>query len=326
MDFFINYILPVVLLVLGFVLLVKGSSLFVDSSSSIAKKLGVSQLFIALTIVAMGTSIPETAVSLMAAINGNAELSIGNIIGTNTLNILFILGITVLISPVVVSRSTLCFEIPIMIGTALVFPLLGYGFSFFSLSPAGNGIFSRFDGIVFLLLFGLYLLYLARLAKNSKGENALMVIENPVSWVELVLFLSMGLIFVIAGSSLVVRGATRIAENFGVPERVIGLTIVAFGTSLPEFATSITAVVKKQNDLAVGNIVGSNIYNMLFIGGIVSLVSPVAYNVKFWVDSVVCVATSLLLFVFALNKKKTIGRVAGFIMLVCYGLYFWYLL
>jgi len=178
MTYFITYILPFILLLSGFLALIKGASLFVDFSSSLAKRLGVSQLFIALTIVAMGTSIPETAVSLSAAIKGNAELSIGNIVGTNTLNILLILGITAVITPLTARKTTVGFEIPIMLFTAILFPLLGLGFSLFSQNPIENGFFSRIDGAIFLILFFFYLCYLFWLAKKSKTENALMVIEK----------------------------------------------------------------------------------------------------------------------------------------------------
>jgi len=326
MTYFITYILPVILLISGFIALIKGASLFVDFSSSFAKRLGVSQLFIALTIVAMGTSIPETAVSLSAAIKGNAELSIGNIVGTNTLNILLILGITSLIAPLTARKTTVRFEIPIMIFTAIIFPLLGLGFSLFSQNPIENGSFSRIDGVLFLLLFFMYLCYLSWLAKKSKTENALMVIENKISWISLIFFIYFGLGLIILGSSFVVRGATQIATNLGVSERIIGLTIVAFGTSLPELSTSIVAAIKKQDDLAIGNIVGSNIYNMLFIGGLTAVICPVSFSSTFQFDSLVCIITSLLLLLLVLNKRNRLSRTSGIIMLILYSAYTWFLL
>lgn len=326
MTYFITYILPVILLISGFLALIKGASLFVDFSSSLAKRLGVSQLFIALTIVAMGTSIPETAVSLSAAIKGNAELSIGNIVGTNTLNILLILGITAVITPLTAKKTTVRFEIPIMIVTALIFPLLGLGFSLFTFHPIQNGSFSRFDGAIFLILFFLYLCYLCWLAKKTKTENALMVIEQKIAWLSLFFFLYFGLGLIILGSSFVVKGATQIATNLGVSERIIGLTIVAFGTSLPELSTSIVAAIKKQDDLAIGNIVGSNIYNMLFIGGLTAVICPVSYSSSFQFDSLTCIFTSLLLLLLLLNKKGRISRISGILMLILYGVYTWFIL
>jgi len=326
MNYFIIYVLPFIFLIAGFLMLIKGASLFVDFSSSLAKRLGVSQLFIALTIVAMGTSIPETAVSLSAAIKGNAELSIGNIVGTNTLNILLILGITAVITPLTARKSTVRFEIPIMLSTAIIFPLLGLGFSLFTTHPRENGSFSRIDGVLFLILFYLYLCYLGNLAKKSKTENALMVIEKKISWISLIFFLYFGLALIIIGSSFVVKGATQIATNLGVSERIIGLTIVAFGTSLPELSTSIVAAVKKQDDLAIGNIVGSNIYNMLFIGGLTAVICPVSYSSAFQIDSLVCIATSLLLLLLVQNKKNMLSRTSGIIMLILYGTYTWFIL
>lgn len=326
MIFFITCIFPFILLVVGFFLLIRGASLFVDFSSTIAKKLGVSQLFIALTIVAMGTSIPETAVSLSAALNGNIELSIGNIVGTNSLNILLILGLTAAIAPMSVRKTTVRFEMPIMIMTALIFPLLGIGCSIFTKTPSNSGMFSRADGIVFLALFTLYLLYLVWLEKHTRNETTLPDGIKNRRLANLMLFLLAGLILIITGSSMIVKGATKIAANYGVPERIIGLTVIAFGTSLPELSTSIVASIKKQDDLAVGNIVGSNIYNMLFIGGLTALICPVPYSAKFQFDSLVCIAASvLLLFLVAFNKRR-LTRFSGIFMLLCYDIYFMFLL
>lgn len=326
MSYFISYILPFILLIAGFLFLIRGAVLFVDSSSDIAKQLGVSQLFIALTIVAMGTSIPETAVSLLAAIRGNAELSIGNIVGTNTLNILLILGLTAILIPLTVRKSTVNYEIPIMVCTAIIFPLLGLGFSMFTKNPSKYGYFSRFDGIIFLILFVCYLFYLGWLAKKSRNDKAVMVVTKKISWIVLIFYLIFGLGLIIGGSTMVVEGATQIATMFGISERVIGLTIVAFGTSLPELATSITAAIKKQDDIAVGNIVGSNIYNMLFIGGLTAVVTPVPYGNQFQIDSLVCIGASLLLMVFVLNRKRVISRFAGGIMILSYAFYLFYLM
>ncbi len=326
MNYFVTNILPFALLVFGFLLLIKGASVFVDYSSKFAKKIGVSQLFIALTIVAMGTSIPEAAVSLLAAMRGNAELSVGNIVGTNILNILLILGITSVIVPVAVKKSTVFFEIPIMIAVSVIFPFLGLGFSLFSIHPVQNGMFSRTDGCIFMVLFAIYLFYLKWLAGRSREENALMVVEKNVSAVSLVFFLVLGLGFIIAGSSLVVNGASKIALNLGVSERIVGLTIVAFGTSLPEMATSVTAALKGHDDMAAGNIVGSNIFNMLFIGGITALVAPAAYSSSFQIDSLVCIASSLVLMLCLLNRKRVLYRYAGGLLLVLYCAYMWFLL
>lgn len=328
MDILKEIILPVLFLIIGFGMLVKGADIFVEGSAKIAKKLGVSQLFIALTIVAMGTSIPETAVTLLAAIQENEDLALGNIVGTNILNIALILGFTSLLIPLSVSKSTIKFEIPIMIGTAIIFPLLGLGswlFTGFSNSSfLSDGMFSRLDGVILLLIFVAYLIYLYNLSKKGKSneKNALVVYEKPVTWTFLILLSIVGLALIIFGSTMVVEGATKIAEKIGISQRIIGLTIVAFGTSLPELATSITAAIKKHHDLAVGNIVGSNIYNMLFIGGLTSIIKPVPYSPTFRIDSLVCIGVSvLLLLLIVFNKRKMLGRFSGAIMLSLYAVY-----
>jgi len=179
---------------------------------------------------------------------------------------------------------------------------------------------------LFFLYFFLYLCYLGCLAKKSKNENALMVVEKKIHWVSLIFFLYFGLGLVIVGSSFVVKGATQIATNLGISERIIGLTIVAFGTSLPELSTSIVAAVKKQDDLAIGNIVGSNIYNMLFIGGLTAVICPVSYSSTFQFDSLVCIASSLLLLLLLLNKTHRIQRTSGILMLILYSAYTWFIL
>lgn len=329
MVVFKEIILPVLLLIAGFGMLVKGADIFVEGSSKIAKKLGVSQLFIALTIVAMGTSIPETAVTLLAALQGNEDLALGNIVGTNILNIVLILAFTAVLIPLSVSKSTIKYEIPIMTGTTVVFSFLGLGSWLFtgwhgSKEVLKDGMFSRIDGVILLLLFSGYLFYLYKLAKKGKAykEKALVVYEKPVTWSFLILISIAGLGLIIAGSSMAVEGATRIAEKIGISQRTIGLTIVAFGTSLPEMATSVTAAIKKHHDLAVGNIVGSNIYNMLFIGGITSVIKPIPYSPAFRTDSLVCIAVSvLLLLLIVMNKNKMLTRFSGAIMLCIYAAY-----
>lgn len=328
MNFYIETGLSVFLLILGFALLVKGADWFVDGASGIAKKLGVSQLVIALTIVAMGTSIPETSVSLLAVLRGSGDLAVGNIVGTNTLNILLILGLTALIRPVFVHWTTVWFEIPMVIGTAVVFCLVGLGGTLLLPGKSVDGTISRWEGVLLLALFAFYLVYLGWLAKKSKSENCEITqhpvpVEHFVPWLSLIAVVVLGLGFVIGGSSLVVRSAVDIATALGISERFIGLTVVALGTSLPELATSITAAVKKQDDLAVGNIVGSNIYNMLFIGGVTALIKPVPYNASFVYDSLICIGTSFLLwFCVMTDKWKRLNRRSAVVMLGSYAGYF----
>ena len=256
--------IQLLLLVLGFVMLVKGADLFVDGASGIATKFGIPQMVIGLTIVAMGTSAPEAAVSITAAFAGNADITIGNIVGSNVLNILIILGISSLVYPLAVQKSTLIIDIPVVLFATAILFLLGF-----------DGTISRFDGIIMLAFFVAYLIYLFNVAKKEKSaqekltasselpESEEIAIKN-VSLVKAAVFTVVGLVLIVGGSNFVVKSATAIATALGLSQRFIGLTIVALGTSLPELFTSVTAAMKKNSDIAIGNIVGSNIFNILF--------------------------------------------------------------
>lgn len=309
-------VIQILLLVLGFFFLVKGADWFVEGSSKVAEKFGIPQLVIGLTIVAMGTSLPETAVSISAALKGSAEISIGNILGSNILNILLILGLTALICPVAVQKSTVRYEIPYVILITAV--LIGIGYT--------DHIVSRLDGLILWALMICYLLYLRRMVKS--GEETLEEIpgegiEMPV-WKMLLMIVAGGACIVI-GSDLAVDSASELARIFGMSERLIGLTIVAFGTSLPELVTSVTAAIKGKADIAVGNIVGSNIFNILFVIGTSSLITPIVYAESFFVDSLVCVAVAILLWLCVFRNKK-LSRMGGAILLIADTAYFIYLL
>lgn len=301
------------LMAVGFALLIKGADLFVDGASGIAARLGIPQLVIGLTIVAMGTSAPEAAVSISAALKGNAEITIGNIVGSNILNILIILGITSVIISVKVAASTIKYELPFMIAITAVLLLLGY--------TGGNITFS--EGILLWILFILYLTYLFVMAKRNKDETDDKQEEKPL-W-KLIIFILLGLFMIVFGSDISVDGASAIAKAVGISERFIGLTIVALGTSLPELVTSIAAARKGKADIAIGNIVGSNIFNILFVVGTTSLITPVVFASNFIIDTAIAIAAGILLLVGVLRKKE-LSRVTGIIMLVCYGVYFIYLI
>lgn len=304
------------LLAVGFVLLVKGADWFVEGASKVAEKFGIPQLVIGLTIVAIGTSLPEAAVSVSAALKGSAEITIGNILGSNILNVLLILGITAVIKPIAVQKSTVRYEIPFVI---LVSALL------FGIGYADNTV-GRSEGMI---LWGLMFCYLGYLLEMSKKGVPLLE-ENPREdkpmpvWKMLVLIV-LGGVMIVAGSDVAVDAATELARIFGMSERLIGLTIVAFGTSLPELVTSVTAAIKGKADIAVGNIVGSNIFNILFVVGTSALITPVAYAPAFLMDSVVCIAAAVLLWL-CVCKNKRLGRAGGVIMLLGYGGYFIYLM
>ena len=304
-------IIQLALLALGFVLLVKGADWFVDGAASIAAKLGIPQLVIGLTIVALGTSAPEAAVSLTAAFHGNADITIGNVVGSNIMNILIILGLAAVICPMKVARLTAFVDIPVTIVITLLLLLLGY-----------DGTVSRLDAGILLLFFIAYLSYLFAMTKKglivgeSEEEGA-----KIQSVLKALLFTVVGLALIIVGSSLAVDAASAIAMMLGLSERFIGLTIVALGTSLPELFTSVAAAIKKNPDMAIGNIVGSNIFNILFIVGLSGLVIPVPFVSAFRFDTLIAAAAALLLLVLALPTKR-LGRVAGIIMLAGYVAYF----
>lgn len=305
-----NIILICLSLVLGFVLLVKGSEFFVDGAASVATKLGIPQLIIGLTIVAMGTSAPEAAVSITAAFEGSADITIGNIVGSNILNILIILGIASVIVPIAVAKSTIKYEIPCMILCSII--LIAFGF---------DGKIELLDGVILWGLFILYLVYLFVRAKRNKEDNEdIKSLEGWKQW----LFIIGGIIAIILGSKLAVYGATEAARLIGISERVIGLTIVALGTSLPELFTSVTAARKGNADIAIGNVVGSNIFNILFIVGTTALVAVVPYDGKFMIDSIVMVLSGIILLLFVFSRKQ-LTRIGGIVMLLCYGVYFGYL-
>lgn len=301
------------LLAVGFVMLVKGADWFVDGSAGIADRFGVPQLVIGLTIVAMGTSAPEAAVSITAALKGSADITIGNVVGSNILNILIILGITSVIIPVAVAKSTICYEIPYMLLITGLLLALGY---------TGNAI-GFGEGIILWLAFILYLGYLFRMAKKNKEEVPQDADKQPI-W-KLMGAAVVGLILIVWGSDVTVDAATAIAQYAGLSERFIGLTIVALGTSLPELFTSVSAAIKGKADIAIGNIVGSNIFNILFVVGTTALITPVAFASGFVIDTLVAIAAGILLLVCVVRGQK-LTRGGGIVMLLGYIGYFIYLM
>lgn len=299
------------ILAIGFVMLVKGSDWFVDGASSIATKFGIPQLVIGLTIVAMGTSAPEAAVSITAAFHGNADITIGNIVGSNILNILIILGICSLISPMVVQKSSILVDIPVTIAITLVLLWLGW-----------DGTISRVDGIILQVLFFSYLAYLFISMKKNKNASDSCEVPKEMPVVKSLIFLVVGLVVIVLGSRFAVDAASAIARILGLSERFIGLTIVALGTSLPELFTSAMAALKKNSDIAIGNIVGSNIFNILMVVGLSGLIVPVPFVADFRFDTIVAVYAAVLLLVLALPKRK-LFRLSGLLMLISYAVYFY---
>ncbi len=310
-----HILLQVVLLVLGFVLLVKGADFFVEGASGIAGKFGIPQLVIGLTIVAMGTSAPEAAVSITAALSGGegVDLTVGNVLGSNIMNVLIILGITAVIIPVAIQKSTLKIELPFMIVISAIF--LGLGLT-------GN-VITRLEGGILVVLFLIYMAYLLWMAKKGK-EEVEEENQNKKIWL-LLLMTVLGAAAIVIGSDFVVDSASEIAGILGVSQRIIGLTIVAFGTSLPELVTSVTAAKRGKADIAIGNIVGSNIFNLLFVAGITALITPVAYAKNFLVDGVVTIGAGVLLLLGVIRKQE-LRRPVGILMIAVYAVYLGYLL
>jgi cation:H+ antiporter len=308
----IGYIL---LLVAGFVLLVKGADVFVDGASKIAVKCNIPQMVVGLTIVALGTSAPEAAVSIKAAFAGVADMTVGNVVGSNILNILLILGMAVLFAPLPIKKNTLRIDIPIVVVVTLAMFFLGYF----------DGRLSRFDGVIMYIMLIAFITYLIVTAKKGgSDDDSIVLTEKDKTW-RLILFILLGAALIVAGSELTVRSASFIAGQFGMSDRLISLTIVAFGTSLPELVTSCVAAKKGQADIAIGNIVGSNILNILFVAGTTMLISPVAFNKEFLMDSMVAVLAAVILFACCV-KDKRLSRKEGIFMLIVYAVYFAYIM
>lgn len=310
-----NLLFQIILLAAGFWMLIKGADWFVEGASKMADKLGIPQLIIGLTIVAFGTSAPEAAVSITAAMKGSAGITIGNVVGSNIMNILIILGITAVIVPLAVQKSTLYYEIPFVILITVLLGVLGLA----------DGKISRGEGVLLWLLMILFLLYLFYMAR--KGEAVVEEIEEAGAgesvW-KMLLMVAVGMVLIMIGADVSVKAATELARNF-MSERLIGLTIVALGTSLPELITSVTAGRKGKADIAVGNIVGSNIFNILFVVGTTALITPVTYEKAFAVDTTVAALAAALLFFFVL-KDRRLKRWGGLAMLAAYAGYFVYVI
>ncbi len=368
-----EYIINLALIALGFIMLSKGADLFVDGASGIATKLKIPQIVIGLTIVAMGTSAPEAAVSISSALKGSAEITIGNVVGSNILNILIILGLASVITPLAVQRSTKIVDIPVTLAITVLLLLLGL-----------DGSITLLDGIILLVCFAAYMTYLFIMAKKNPEENAdeeaeggtslkkslimvgivaafviflgfmgsITLVEGAVvaacfavytaslliehsksnkentkndSIVKSLIMTAIGLVVIIFGSNFAVDGATALAKLIGISDRIIGLTVIALGTSLPELFTSVTAAMKKNADIAIGNIVGSNIFNILMVVGLSAIIIPVPFAEAFRIDMIFAIAAVVILLVSCFLSKK-VGRISGIVMLLAYVVYFVYLL
>lgn len=311
-------IFNILLLVVGFVLLIKGADVFVDGASSSAQNFKVSKMLIGLTIVAFGTSAPELAVSLSALASGSTDMVLGNVIGSCILNILLILGIAALIRPIRIKTNTVRKELPLCM---LISTLLAVLFLDIQLAGGTQNQITREDAIVVLLFFCVFLYYLITLARQKKEKKEKE--EKPKYKLgKSLLFVGLGLVGIVIGSQLVVGSASTIATAIGISERVIALTVIAFGTSLPELVTTVVAARKGEQDLAVGNVIGSNIFNICIVLGIpVAIFGTVTPGSFQMIDIVMLVASSVALFAFAATTRK-INRAEGAIMLVAFAAYY----
>ncbi|MDO4889229.1 MAG: calcium/sodium antiporter [Candidatus Saccharibacteria bacterium] len=307
----------IVLLLVGFVLLIKGADIFVDGASSTAANFKVSKMLIGLTIIAFGTSAPEFAVSMQALAAGNTDMVLGNVIGSNIINILLILGLAALIKPIRVRANTICKELPICL---LISVLLVVLFLDIQISGGSENIITRSDGIAIILFFLVFLYYLIALARRKKSEKKA---EKPKFKLSVSLLLVLvGVAGVIIGSQLIVNSATAIATEIGVSDRIIALTVIAFGTSLPELVTTVAAARKGEADLAVGNIIGSNIFNICIVLGVpVAIFGTVTPGSFQMVDLAMLIVSAIVLFIFAKTQKK-ISRREGFLMLLAFAAYY----
>ncbi len=303
----------IVLLVIGFVCLVKGADWFVEGASKIAVKCNIPEMVVGLTIVALGTSAPEAAVSIKAAIAGDdgAGMAIGNILGSNILNILLILGAASFFAALSIKKNTIRIDIPIVIVVSVVTLLLGYS----------DGKLSRIDGAIFYAMLIAFIVYLVITAKKGGNDGEDIEITEKDTALRLILLIAIGIVIIVIGSTLTVNAASAIARKFGMTESLIGLTIVAFGTSLPELVTSCTAAKKGQTDIAIGNIVGSNILNILFVLGTMSLITPAKFEKSFLFDGIVSIVAAIILLLCCFRNKK-LTKTGGVVMLVCYAAYF----
>lgn len=305
------------LLILGLIILIKGADIFVEGASGIAKKFHIPQIIIGLTIVAFGTSAPEAAVSISAGLKGTSGIAVGNILGSNIMNILLILGIASCITALQVQESTRKFEIPFMLLVTVA--LLGMG--------VFQKELNKISGLILWGLFILFFVYLIRQAKkgNTEEDAAAENIGYKKGVGVLALTTLAGLAAIVLGSNFTVDGASYIAKTLGMSDRIIGLTIVAFGTSLPELLTSVMAAKKGKSDIAIGNIVGSNLFNILFVLGTTSLIVDIPFGSEYLIDNIIAIGAVLLL-MFGIQRKKALTRTGGIAMLVSFVVYYAYVI
>ena len=304
----------IVILLVGFVLLIKGAGFFVDGSSTVAKKLRIPSIIVGLTIVAMGTSLPELAVSVTASLNGNNGIAISNVVGSNVFNLLVVCGVCALVSPLAIKKEVMKKDFPIAIGCGVLLLVMGI---------IGMEV-GRVDGIVLCVLFVIYNGVLIKMALKSRNDSS--EEENTGKLIPIwlcIIYIVGGIVAIKFGGDFVVDGAVVIAGKLGMSDNLIGLTIVAVGTSLPELVTSIVASKKNETEMAIGNALGSSIFNVLFILGVAGVISPMGFNMENVIDVVIVSVASIIVYIFGWTKGK-VDRKEGIVMILLYASYLVY--
>ncbi|GAB3046760.1 calcium/sodium antiporter [Virgibacillus ainsalahensis] len=311
-----------ILLIAGFALLIKGADLFVDGSSNIARLLRIPPILIGLTIVAFGTSSPEATVSIIAALEGSADVSLGNVVGSNIFNLTLVVGVAAFLYPLKVEGETVRKEIPFtLLASGVLFVLM----SDIILQGLGSNLLTRSDGLIFLLFLSIFMYYVIEIGLKSRRDTADEAVSEDIKWGKSIVFTLLGLAAIVFGGDLVVDNGTEIAYSLGMSETLVGLTIIAIGTSLPELVTSISAALKKESEIALGNIVGSNIFNILFVLGASAVISPLAVNGKVFMDVMIMIILTVILLVFSRTNFK-IGKTEGIILAAIYVIYLVYII
>lgn len=305
-----------IILLLGFIFLIKGADLFVDGASSISKALKIPPILIGLTVVAFGTSAPEAAVSINAALSGSNEIAVGNIVGSNIFNILVVVGISSIIYPLKIQKMTILKEFPFVFLSSIALIILSFDKL---LQGSSLDVLTRADGLMLLLIFLVFLYYLIEMAISSKDESSNDNINSEPFFKSIIKSI-IGVAGIIFGADLVVSSSSQIATSFGMSESLVGLTIVSIGTSLPELVTSIVAAIKKESDIAMGNVIGSNIFNILFVLGLSSLITPIPVNPIMMFDMLFLIFVTLIAFAFSITKKLVV-RSEGIVLSAIYIFY-----
>lgn len=310
-----------ILLLLGFVFLIKGADGFVSGASSIAKKFSIPPLIIGLTIVAFGTSAPEAAVSVTAALKGQNDMAIANVVGSNIFNFLVVIGVTAMVKPIKVQKSTIIKEFPFVILSCFVLSVISHDVRF---QNATENMLSRADGFILLSLFAIFMYYLIEMALTSKDQAEQDDVEE-IALSKSIIYSIVGIIGIVLGGQLVVNSASNIALAWGMSENLVGLTIVSVGTSLPELVTSIVAARKGESDIAIGNAVGSNIFNLLLVLGVSSAIHSIAVHPIVFYDMMIMIATTILTYLLSVTKRS-ISRGEGAVLFVLYIVYLVYII